>query len=280
MNVILNIHGRLVQYEQPAVMAIINATPDSFFAGSRSQGQAAIAARTELLLSQGADMIDLGAYSTRPGAQEVSADEELARLLPAISAIRSVSSQVPLSVDTFRASVARRCIEAGADIINDISGGTLDSEMFATVAELRVPYILMHMRGNPATMQQLTGYSAAGGVTAAVLQFFAERLQQLCELGATDVILDPGYGFAKTLEQNWQLMRELPALQVLNRPLLVGISRKSMMTRALGITADEALEATTVANVLALQGGAAILRVHDPLPAKQAITLLQHFNND
>jgi dihydropteroate synthase len=280
MNVILNIHGRLVQYEQPAVMAIINATPDSFFAGSRSQGQAAIAARTELLLSQGADMIDLGAYSTRPGAQEVSADEELARLLPAISAIRSVSSQVPLSVDTFRASVARRCIEAGADIINDISGGTLDSEMFATVAELRVPYILMHMRGNPATMQQLTDYSAAGGVTAAVLQFFAERLQQLCELGATDVILDPGYGFAKTLEQNWQLMRELPALQVLNRPLLVGISRKSMMTRALGITADEALEATTVANVLALQGGAAILRVHDPLPAKQAITLLQHFNND
>jgi dihydropteroate synthase len=279
MNVILNIHGRLVQYEQPAVMAIINATPDSFFAGSRSQGQAAIAARTELLLSQGADMIDLGAYSTRPGAQEVSADEELARLLPAISAIRSVSSQVPLSVDTFRASVARRCIEAGADIINDISGGTLDSEMFATVAELRVPYILMHMRGNPATMQQLTDYSA-GGVTAAVLQFFAERLQQLCELGATDVILDPGYGFAKTLEQNWQLMRELPALQVLNRPLLVGISRKSMMTRALGITADEALEATTVANVLALQGGAAILRVHDPLPAKQAITLLQHFNND
>jgi dihydropteroate synthase len=280
MNVILNIHGRLVQYEQPAVMAIINATPDSFFAGSRSQGQAAIAARTELLLSQGADMIDLGAYSTRPGAQEVSADEELARLLPAISAIRSVSSQVPLSVDTFRASVARRCIEAGADIINDISGGTLDAEMFATVAELRVPYILMHMRGNPATMQQLTDYSAAGGVTAAVLQFFAERLQQLCELGATDVILDPGYGFAKTLEQNWQLMRELPALQVLNRPLLVGISRKSMMTRALGITADEALEATTVANVLALQGGAAILRVHDPLPAKQAITLLQHFNND
>ncbi len=280
MNFSLNIHGRLVQYEQPAVMAIINATPDSFFADSRSQGQAAIAARTELLLSQGADMIDLGAYSTRPGAQEVSSDEELARLLPAISAIRSVSSQVPLSVDTFRASVARRCIEAGADIINDISGGTLDAEMFATVAELRVPYILMHMRGNPATMQQLTDYSAAGGVTAAVLQFFAERLQQLCELGATDVILDPGYGFAKTLEQNWQLMRELPALQVLNRPLLVGISRKSMMTRALGITADEALEATTVANVLALQGGAAILRVHDPLPAKQAITLLQHFNND
>ena len=276
----LNIHGRLIQYDQPVVMAIINATPDSFFPGSRFQGEAAVAARAEQLIAEGADMIDLGACSTRPGVETVDADEELSRLLPAIRAIRSVSQDIPLSIDTFRASVAQRCIEAGADIINDISGGTLDPDMFATVAQLHVPYVLMHMRGTPATMQQLTDYSAEGGVTAAVLQFFAQRVQQLADMGVADVILDPGYGFAKTLEQNWQLMRLQPTLQVLHRPLLVGISRKSMMTRALGITADQALCPTVVANTLALQSGADILRVHDPLPAKQAITLFQHFTND
>ncbi|MDE7144072.1 MAG: dihydropteroate synthase, partial [Muribaculaceae bacterium] len=200
------------------------------------------------------------------------ADEELRRLEPALEAIRRVSADVPVSVDTFRASVARRCVtELGADIINDISGGTLDPAMFDTVAETGAPYVMMHTRGTPETMQQLTDYSAQGGVTAAVLEFFAERIADLAGRGVADIIVDPGFGFAKTVEQNWQLMKELPALLALGRPVLAGISRKSMLTRPLQINADEALPATVAANVMALERGAMILRVHDAAAARQAI---------
>lgn len=271
-NFSLNLSGRLVEFDRPAVMAIVNATPDSFFAGSRVATADQVARRTESLLAEGADIIDLGACSTRPGSESPDADEELRRLEPALEAIRRVSADVPVSVDTFRASVARRCVtELGADIINDISGGTLDPAMFDTVAETGAPYVMMHTRGTPETMQQLTDYSAQGGVTAAVLEFFAERIADLAGRGVADIIVDPGFGFAKTVEQNWQLMRELPALLALGRPVLAGISRKSMLTRPLQISADEALPATVAANVMALERGAMILRVHDAAAARQAI---------
>lgn len=271
-NFSLNLSGRLVEFDRPAVMAIVNATPDSFFAGSRVATADQVARRTESLLAEGADIIDLGACSTRPGSESPDADEELRRLEPAFEAIRRVSADVPVSVDTFRASVARRCVtELGADIINDISGGTLDPAMFDTVAETGAPYVMMHTRGTPETMQQLTDYSAQGGVTAAVLEFFAERIADLAGRGVADIIVDPGFGFAKTVEQNWQLMRELPALLALGRPVLAGISRKSMLTRPLQISADEALPATVAANVMALERGAMILRVHDAAAARQAI---------
>lgn len=274
-NFSLNLSGRLVEFDRPAVMAIVNATPDSFFAGSRAATADQVARRTESLLAEGADIIDLGACSTRPGSESPDADEELRRLEPALEAIRRVSADVPVSVDTFRASVARRCVtELGADIINDISGGTLDPAMFDTVAETGAPYVMMHTRGTPETMQQLTDYSAYGSVTAAVLEFFAERIADLAGRGVADIIVDPGFGFAKTVEQNWQLMKELPALLAFGRPLLVGVSRKSMLTRPLQISADEALPATVAANVMALERGAMILRVHDAAAARQAIDIV------
>lgn len=268
----LNISGRLISYERPAVMAIINATPDSFYAGSRAADKADIADRTRLAIEQGADIIDMGAYSTRPGALEISEDEELRRLERALEAVRSVSADIPVSVDTFRSGVARRCVkELGADIINDISGGTLDPAMFETVAELKVPYILMHLRGTPATMQSLCDYPQ--GVTAGVIAELAPRLERLSLLGVADVIVDPGFGFAKTLEQNYRMLRDLEAFAMLGRPVLVGVSRKSMATKLLDITPDEALNATTVINTLAIERGASVLRVHDVRAAREAVTI-------
>ncbi len=204
----LNIRGRLINYERPAVMAIVNATPDSFYAGSRNSSAEEIAERTKRVIDEGADIIDLGAYSSRPGADNVSADEELRRLTVSLEAIRKVNGDIPVSVDTFRAAVADRCVrELGADIINDISGGNLDPDMFETVARLRSPYILMHMRGTPATMQSMTDYPQ--GVTAGVIAELAPKLEQLALLGVNDVIVDPGFGFAKTLEQNYRLLHDL-----------------------------------------------------------------------
>ncbi|MDE5642249.1 MAG: dihydropteroate synthase [Muribaculaceae bacterium] len=267
----LNINGRLVEYDRPAVMGIINATPDSFYAGSRAAGQAAVADRARLMLDQGADMLDLGAYSSRPGAGDVSEDEECRRLREALEAIRSVSADVPVSVDTFRARVAEKAVtEWGADIINDISGGTLDAEMFPTVARLKVPYILMHMRGTPADMQQHCDYS---DVTADVISELSARLHRLSLLGVCDVIVDPGFGFSKTLEQNYRMLRELDTFGMLGRPVLAGVSRKSMISRLLGIDSSEALNGTTAVNMLALDRGAAILRVHDVEAARQAVEI-------
>lgn len=255
-------------------MAIINATPDSFYAGSRVSTERDIAHRAEELLLQGADMLDVGACSTRPGAQEVPAVEEGRRIAQAIKTIRKVSPDAIVSVDTFRAEVARIAVAEGADIINDVAGGTLDAEMFATVAALDVPYILMHMRGTPATMQQFTDYSPHSDVAAAVIADLAAKLQQLHAMGVADVIVDPGFGFSKTLSQNYRLLATLPMMAwMLDCPMLVGVSRKSMITRPLGITPDEALTPTTVINAFALERGAAILRVHDPLQAAQAVRL-------
>ncbi len=271
----LNIDGRPVLFTEPAVMAILNVTDDSFHAPSRVVGADAIARRAEAFAGAGARFIDIGACSTRPGAACVDADEELRRVETAVAAVRNaVGADIIISVDTFRAAVARRAVEAGAHMVNDVSSGALDPEMFSTVAELRVPYVLMHMRGTPQTMQSLTDYSQWGGdVTAGVVAELSEPLARLRQAGVADVIVDPGFGFAKTLEQNYSLMRNLECLDVLGAPLLVGISRKSMLTKLLDISTSDALPATTALNLFALAKGAAILRVHDPAEALQALRL-------
>lgn len=268
----LNIKGSIRLIERPQIMGIVNATPDSFFPGSRTLSRESIIERTRSMIDQGADMIDIGAYSSRPGAADVSETEELRRLETALEAIRSVNPDIPVSVDTFRANVARTAISSlGADIVNDISGGSLDADMLETVASLKCPYILMHMRGTPSTMQTLTDYD---DVTADVIKEISIILSRLEALGVSDIIVDPGFGFAKTVEQNYELMRNLETMEnLLGLPLLVGISRKSMLTRPLGIKPDEALNATTVMNVIALSKGASILRVHDVKEARQALVL-------
>ena len=271
----LRLADRLLTVDRPQVMGIINATPDSFFAGSRTPGAEAIVSRVEQMMAEGVDMIDCGAYSSRPGAADVSEAEEMDRLSVALRAIRSVAPDIPVSVDTFRASVARHAVACGADIINDISGGELDPAMFATVAELGVPYILMHMRGTPQTMQSLCDYS---NLELEITSWLADRIHRLREMGVADIIADPGFGFSKTLEQNYRLLASLPLIgRALEVPLLVGLSRKSMLTRLLSITSDEAVSATTAANMLALQGGASILRVHDVRQARQAVAIHQAF---
>ncbi|MBO4978671.1 MAG: dihydropteroate synthase [Muribaculaceae bacterium] len=268
----LNIRGCLKEFGHPVVMGIVNVTPDSFFAGSRVNAPAQISRRAERMAAEGADMVDIGACSTRPGAEIVGADEEWRRLEAGIAAVRrAVGTDIPVSVDTFRADVARRAVEAGADIINDISGGNLDSGMFAAVAELKVPYILMHMRGTPATMQTLTDYD--GNIAACVARELSGPLRRLEEAGVADIIVDPGFGFAKTLRQNWELARDMESLEILNRPMLVGVSRKSMLVKLLNISADEALPATTALNFAMLERGAAILRVHDVAEARQATAM-------
>lgn len=253
-------------------MGIINATPDSFHAASRHSRPEDMAETARRMAAEGASMLDLGAYSSRPGADVVSDEEEWRRLEPAIKAIKEVCPQLPLSIDTFRAGVAVRAIEAGADIINDISGGDLDPEMVPAVAQMQVPYIVMHMRGTPQTMQQLTDYGERGA-SATVIEDLSRRVEQLAQAGVADIIVDPGFGFAKTTEQNFELMRDLEAFRLLERPLLVGISRKSMITRTLNIPSSQALNGTTALNTVALLRGAAILRVHDVEAAHQAVLL-------
>jgi len=267
----LNLKGRLVTIERPWVMGIINVTPDSFYSASRVTDEQTLVKRVQQMIDDGADVIDLGACSTRPGSESVDARGEMERLQWALTAIRRVAPDVILSVDTYRADVARRCVEKwGADIINDISGGTLDDNMFSTVAELHVPYVLMHMRGTPETMQSMTDYD---NVAADVLEWMARRIDSLRQIGIADVIADPGFGFAKTMEQNYELLARLEAFHALEAPLLVGVSRKRMIYTPLGCTADEALNGTTVINTLALQQGAHILRVHDVKAAVQAVKL-------
>ena len=250
-------------------MGIVNVTPDSFFAGSRVPADS-VTARVSEMMAQGADIIDLGGYSSRPGADTVTAEEELARLVPAIAAIRERFPDIPVSVDTFRADVARECIAQGADIINDIGGGDLDPEMFGTIADLRVPYILMHMRGTPATMQSLTYYD---DVVADVLRDLAFKTDRLHQLGVNDVIIDPGFGFAKTVDQNYRLLAALGMFREIGCPVLAGVSRKTMIWKELGIHPDEALNGTTAINMIALMNGADILRVHDVRECAETVRL-------
>lgn len=265
----LNMRGSLHRVERPMIMGIINVTPDSFWEGSRAADADSIAGRAAAMIADGADIIDIGACSTRPGAETCDAATEEARITAGIDAVRSVSADIPLSVDTFRASVARSAIEHGADIVNDISGGDLDPEMMSTVASLRVPYIMMHMRGTPAKMQSMCDYPE--GVVAEVVADLSRKIERFRLAGVADIIADPGLGFAKTVGQNYELLRATAEIEeLLGTPVLIGLSRKSMLTRPLGITAAEALEATTAANTLALVNGAAILRVHDVRAAVEA----------
>ena len=267
----LNIGGRLVDYTRPAVMGIVNVTPDSFYAGSRTTDAEAVGRRVTAMLGEGVDIIDVGAYSSRPGAADVSPEEEYERLARGLEAVRRVAPDAVVSVDTFRASVARKAVSAfGQLIINDISGGALDDDMFETVAELGVPYIMMHMRGTPADMQQHCDYDS---LASDILAELGERLGRLTLMGVSDIIVDPGFGFSKTLAQNYELLASLPLFALFHRPLLVGLSRKSMATRLLGIDTADALNATTVLNTLALDRGASILRVHDVAAARQAVDI-------
>ena len=275
----LNLRGRLVEIDKPLVMSIINATPDSFYSDSRMLDAHDIACKANEMAQQGADIIDLGACSTRPGAQVVDASEEIMRLNVAVKVVRqAVGNEMLLSVDTFRASVARHCVEElGIDIINDISGGDLDQLMHSTVAQLQVPYVVMHMRGTPATMQQFTNYD--DDVAAVVLEELARKVDALHQCGINDVIADPGFGFAKTVEQNYRIMSQLEVFHALDVPLLVGISRKSMIQRVLNCDAAHALNGTTALNTIALMKGAHILRVHDVKAAVEARTLVTYTNN-
>ena len=270
----INAGGRLVSLARPQVMGILNVTPDSFYDNSRCPDATAVTERVSLLLSEGADMIDVGGYSSRPGCSDVSVDEEKRRLAIGFEAIRRQSPEAVVSVDTFRAEVARWSVEEwGVQIVNDISGGEMDDQMFDTIARLQVPYVMMHMRGTPNTMMQ-EKYLHYEDVTADVLQYFAAKIDRLTLMGVNDIILDPGFGFSKTLDDNYRLMQHLDEFTRLGLPLLVGISRKSMIYKLLGTVPGESLNGTTALNVLALLGGANILRVHDVRQAVEAVKIV------
>lgn len=273
LNRTINIKGELFSLDRPVVMGILNVTPDSFFAGSRKRTEAEIAARIEEILAQGGDWIDIGGYSSRPDATPVTADEEMRRLELGLEILSRDYPSVPVSVDTFRADVARCCVEKyGVAMINDISAGELDPEMFRTVADLKVPYIMMHMRGTPQTMASLTDYT---NLMDEIMLYFAEKVRQLCLMGVSDLILDPGFGFSKTLEQNYELMAHLREFGIFDLPILVGISRKRMIYQLLGGTPEESLNGTTALHTYALLNGADILRVHDVKEAVEAVRIVQ-----
>lgn len=274
----LNLGGKLVEIDRPWVMGILNVTPDSFYDGGSHADATALEEHAARMAHEGADVIDVGGYSTRPGAGDVPADEELRRVEAGVKAVRRAAPDMIISVDTFRAHVARRAIEEmGAHIINDISFGTLDKDMFATIRQLNVPYILTHSRGTPATMQTLTHYD--NGVTATVLEEMARKIDTLRQDGVNDIIADPGFGFAKTVDDNYRLLANLDAFHTLGVPLLVGVSRKSMITRVAQCTPAEALAGTTALHAAALLKGAHILRVHDVAAAVQARVVISKLSS-
>ncbi|KAA5824521.1 dihydropteroate synthase [Algibacter amylolyticus] len=266
----INCKGKLIDLSSPKVMGILNVTPDSFYDGGGHKNEAEILKHVEQMLNEGATFIDVGAYSSRPNADHVSETDELKRIIPIINLILKAFPETLLSIDTFRSQVAKACIDAGACMINDISAGKLDDHMLQTIAKLRVPYIMMHMRGTPQTMQQQTNYT---NLVKDVLFYFSERIAKAKDLGIADVIIDPGFGFAKTLEQNFELLNQLELFKIIEKPLLVGISRKSMIYKTLETSAKEALNGTSVLNTVSLQKGASILRVHDVKEAMECIKL-------
>jgi len=268
----INAGGKLIDLSTPRVMGIINITPDSFYAGSRKLLVADALQQAGKMLAEGADFLDIGAYSSRPGAEDISIQEETDRLLPVIEAITTKHPEAIISIDTFRSKVAEAAIKTGAHIINDISGGQLDNEMFDTVARLQVPYILMHMKGTPQNMNKMAQYD---DIFTEVLQYFAERIHKLSQLGVNDVIIDPGFGFAKMTEHSYALMNRLADFDILQLPVLVGVSRKRMVYNVVGGNAEGALNATTALNTIALTKGANILRVHDVKEAVEAIKIFR-----
>ena len=269
----ININGYMLDLSTPKVMGILNLTPDSFFEDSRMQTEKQVAQRVKQMLAEGADILDVGAYSSRPGADNVSAEEEMRRLREGLTVLRKEAPDAIVSVDTFRADVARMCIEEyGVAIVNDISGGEMDNQMFATIARARVPYIIMHMQGTPQDMQEAPHYE---NVLKEVMLSMANKVEKLHEMLVNDIIIDPGFGFGKTLAHNFELMAHLDEFEVFELPVLVGVSRKSMIYKTLGISPQEALNGSTVLHTIALNKGANILRVHDVKEAVQAIKLWQ-----
>ncbi|WP_321826713.1 dihydropteroate synthase [Maribacter dokdonensis] len=271
----INCNGKLISLERPKIMGILNVTPDSFFDGGKYKDEASVLNQVDKMLNEGATFIDVGAYSSRPGAKEVDEDTELKRITPIVSLIINKFPDVILSIDTFRSNVAKACIENGAAIVNDISAGLHDDNMLSTVAKLNVPYIMMHMRGTPKNMQQQTDYK---DILKEVLFYFSERLSAAKALGVKDIIIDPGFGFAKNLEQNFELLKQMEVMSIIEHPLLAGISRKSMIYKTLDVTADQALNGTTALHMACLQKGAKILRVHDVREAVECTKLYEQLN--
>lgn len=272
-NKYINVNGKLMDLSEPQVMGILNVTPDSFYAGSRQQTEADIARRARQILEEGASIIDIGAYSSRPNAEHITPEEEMRRLRTGLEIIRREHPDSVVSVDTFRADVARMCVEEyGAALINDIAAGEMDADMFPTMARLGVPYIIMHMQGTPQNMQLHPHYD---NLLKEVFYYFSEKVQRLRDLGVKDIILDPGFGFGKTLEHNYQLMNHLEEFRIFELPLLVGVSRKSMIYKLIGGTPEDALNGTTVLDTIALMKGAHILRVHDVKAAVEAVQIVQ-----
>lgn len=271
----LNCKGKLLVLDKPIVMGIINVTPDSFYGVSRKTSLDEVLREAEKMFCEGATILDLGGQSTRPGSEEIDLEEELARVVPAIEAICKRFPESIISVDTYYATVAAKAIQAGAAIVNDISSGSLDSEMISTVASLHVPYIAMHMKGTPKTMNKLAPYD---DVTLDVLDFFIKKIEECRQAGIKDVIVDAGFGFAKTISHNFTLLKKLSILKILEKPILVGLSRKATIYKTLGTTPESALNGTTVLNTIALQNGANILRVHDVKEAMEAVKLIGALN--
>lgn len=271
----LNCKGRLIVLDRPIVMGILNVTPDSFYVGSRVS-EDVVLKRAEQMIQEGATILDIGGMSTRPGAEPVSEEEEIKRVIPVIQTISKALPEALLSIDTVKAKVAQEAILAGAHIINDVSAGKIDPGMYQTVAELKVPYVLMHMKGTPETMQQQAEYD---DVVLEVLDFLIAEVGKLRALGVTDIIVDPGFGFGKTIQHNFQLLKKMHVFHMLEVPILAGLSRKSTIYKTLGVGPDDALNGTSVMNLVALQQGAKILRVHDPKEAKEVITLWEAIEN-
>ncbi|WP_438973537.1 dihydropteroate synthase [Polaribacter sp.] len=268
----INCKGNLIDLSIPRVMGVLNITPDSFFDGGKYKDEKSMLTQVEKMLKEGATFIDVGAYSSRPGAAHVTEAEELRRILPVVDVLLKEFPESILSIDTFRSSVAKETVQLGAAIINDISGGNMDSNMFATVAEVQVPYILMHMLGTPQNMQQNPVYK---NVTQEIISFFADKIFKLHQLKVNDVLIDVGFGFGKTIAHSFEILKNLALFKSLEAPILAGVSRKSMLYKTLGISANEALNATTSANTIALLNGANILRVHDVKEAVEAIKIVQ-----
>lgn len=270
----LNCKGKLLTIDRPKVMGILNLTPDSFYSGSRFTNIDMVLKETETMINEGAFIIDIGGQSTRPGSERISATEELGRVMPAIEAIINQFPETIISIDTYQAKVVKEAVAAGVSIVNDISSGDMDNEMMRTVADLRVPYICMHMKGTPATMQQDAIYD---DVTKEVLDYFIHKIARCKEAGIHDVIIDPGFGFGKTIQHNFQLLKKMEVLKQLGKPIVAGLSRKSTIYKTLGTTAEEALNGTTALNMIALLNGAAILRVHDVKEAAETIKLFEAY---
>ena len=268
----INCKGRLIDLDRPRIMGILNITPDSFYDGGKYKTIADLLRQVEKMIREGATFLDMGAYSSRPKAAHITEEDELHRLMPALESVLREFPEAMISIDTFRSAVAKKAIEAGACMINDISGGAMDDHMFQTVAELQVPYVIMHMVGTPKTMQQNTLYK---NLTTDVIRYFSEKIFELRKLGVNDILIDPGFGFSKTLDQNYELLNNLDLLVSLELPILAGLSRKSMLYRLLNSSPENALNATTAANMIAMIKGARIIRVHDVKEGIEAIRIFE-----